>query len=439
MSKLPISLCMICRDEEEFLEQCLMAVMPLVKQMVVVDTGSSDNTVEIAESMGAEVHKFEWIDDFAAARNFSLSFAKEKWVIVLDADEMLDSFSISHVEDLIENPGISSLEVTIHNLNDKGPAQSFNLVRMFRKHKDIKYKNPIHESVSEAIVAINRKKNMITAHSGLQIQHFGYLQEQLSQKGERNLNLIRKILQKEPENLYFQMKEYEELEKLGRREECNYKIKETFEYLASLTPDQFAEFPFAPMIAVNYTQLLLDDGQWEEVINTADRWLKIFLEEPWLLFMRSVALMNRGELEEAKEGFRTCLSLEIKPGDYYVEPGISSWLSRHALAEIAMVEGDPAEAKALLKQVREENPNHFPALALLFDLYVAESNAREAMALVMEVLSRDENNLWALMKGANLLYALKMEDKAAAWCEKALALAPDLEEAENLLIKIKGN
>ena len=84
-----ISLCMIVKNEGHNLHRCLQSVQGFVNQIIVVDTGSEDNTVEIARSYGAEVHFFEWCDDFAAARNHSLSFATGDWILVLDADEKL--------------------------------------------------------------------------------------------------------------------------------------------------------------------------------------------------------------------------------------------------------------------------------------------------------------------------------------------------------------
>ena len=80
---------MIVKDEEQFLGQCLESVKPIANQIVVVDTGSSDQTEAIAKSHGAEVHHFEWCDDFAAARNFALEHARGDWILILDADEIL--------------------------------------------------------------------------------------------------------------------------------------------------------------------------------------------------------------------------------------------------------------------------------------------------------------------------------------------------------------
>ncbi len=84
-----VSLCMIVKDEEANLARCLASVKPIVDEMVVVDTGSTDRTKDIAEFFGARVYDFDWSGDFAEARNFSLSKAKGDWILIMDADEMI--------------------------------------------------------------------------------------------------------------------------------------------------------------------------------------------------------------------------------------------------------------------------------------------------------------------------------------------------------------
>ena len=85
------SLCMIVRDEERYLAGCLESVVDLVDEIVVVDTGSTDSTPDIARRFGARVFNFQWVDDFSAARNESLRHATGEWIFWLDADERLDA------------------------------------------------------------------------------------------------------------------------------------------------------------------------------------------------------------------------------------------------------------------------------------------------------------------------------------------------------------
>ncbi len=90
-----LSLCMIVKNEEENIGRCLASVKPVVDEMIVVDTGSTDRTIDIAKAFGAQVYDFEWTNNFAEARNFSLSKAAGDWILVLDADEVISS--LDHV------------------------------------------------------------------------------------------------------------------------------------------------------------------------------------------------------------------------------------------------------------------------------------------------------------------------------------------------------
>ena len=91
---LPISLCMIMKNEEKHLASCLSSLIPYGFELILVDTGSTDSTIDIASRFVDRIHHFNWIDDFSAARNYSLSLAANNWVLVLDCDEYIKSLDI---------------------------------------------------------------------------------------------------------------------------------------------------------------------------------------------------------------------------------------------------------------------------------------------------------------------------------------------------------
>ena len=96
-----LSLCMIVKNEEERLAKCLDSVSELVDEMIILDTGSTDKTVSIAQSFGAVVPFFKWNNDFSAARNESLKYVNKDWVLVLDADEVLNKETIPNIKQAI--------------------------------------------------------------------------------------------------------------------------------------------------------------------------------------------------------------------------------------------------------------------------------------------------------------------------------------------------
>jgi glycosyltransferase involved in cell wall biosynthesis len=94
---------MIVKNEEKYLKECLDSVKDIVGEIVIVDTGSTDNTQKIASEYGASLFQFEWINDFSAARNFALSKSKGEWILYLDADERITNESRKIIQDMAEN------------------------------------------------------------------------------------------------------------------------------------------------------------------------------------------------------------------------------------------------------------------------------------------------------------------------------------------------
>src|SRR3989338_5293163 len=103
MAKQTISLCMIAKDEEKYLEQCLSSVKGLVDEIIIIDTGSKDKTKEIAKKFNAKIFDFKWVDDFSAARNESLKQAAKDWILVLDADEVIEEKDLGKIKNIVEN------------------------------------------------------------------------------------------------------------------------------------------------------------------------------------------------------------------------------------------------------------------------------------------------------------------------------------------------
>lgn len=148
-----LSLCMIVKNEEAALPQCLDSVQPAVDEIIVLDTGSVDRTPEIAKDFGAQVHFFEWCNDFAIARNESLKYAQGDWILVLDADEVLVADIIPQLKQAIQSP--SHLLINLLR-QEVGAAQSpYSLVsRLFRNHPDIHFVRPYHAMVDESVAQI---------------------------------------------------------------------------------------------------------------------------------------------------------------------------------------------------------------------------------------------------------------------------------------------
>ena len=234
MDGLPtISLCVIAKDEAANLARCLNSAKRHVDQMVVVDTGSADNTKALAQALGAETFDFPWADDFSAARNFSLDQASCRWVLVLDADEALTPGAARRLRQAVaeaEAKGFATVAVELRDLDANGlPCSSYSQNKLWRKSPDVRYHGKIHEVATVRLPALDL---------GLQANHHGYIgipEELKRRKGERNLKLLRQELVAAPDDPKLLKYLAKELAVAGRHAEANDALAPV---LASCPPDQ---------------------------------------------------------------------------------------------------------------------------------------------------------------------------------------------------------
>jgi len=189
---MPISLCIITKNEENYLKNCLNSVKNTVDEIIVVDTGSIDQTKEIAKKFNAKIYDFEWNDSFSEARNFSISKATKDWILVLDADETIsekDTIKIKNLanEKLNKNKGIigySFIQRTYQNnakfkfnfaendiYKESKPFLGWTyrgITRLFRNDKRIKFIYPVHETAIESIKNIDGK----IEQTNIPVHHF---------------------------------------------------------------------------------------------------------------------------------------------------------------------------------------------------------------------------------------------------------------------------
>jgi glycosyltransferase involved in cell wall biosynthesis len=193
-----LSASMIVRDEARHLAACLASVRDVVDEMVVVDTGSKDDTVAIAESFGAQVFQFPWVDDFAAARNFALDRSRGSWILYIDADERLRPADRAYVEEVLSDPRIVGYQLRFYPLTGH---TGFWEHRLFRNDPRIRFEGAIHERITLALQRVARSDGLGIARADLTLDHFGYDGDQ-SRKHLRNLPLLRKQIERDPRRIF---------------------------------------------------------------------------------------------------------------------------------------------------------------------------------------------------------------------------------------------
>ena len=227
MEKPTISLCMIAKNEEEYLEQCLNSVKDIVDEIIIIDTGSTDKTKEIAKrfcdmrvssrtrsQLTVKIFDFKWIDDFSAARNESIRHATKEWILVLDADEAVDEESKKKIKEMIkdkENDAFLFLQKNYTNESSiagfvseehKNKGKTYSgwygsfIARLFRNKKGYEFEGIVHELVEPSI---ERKQGRIIA-TDIQLHHYGNAEPAIAKKKRQfYLELCRKKVNNKPD------------------------------------------------------------------------------------------------------------------------------------------------------------------------------------------------------------------------------------------------
>lgn len=178
-----VSQCMIVKNEEKNIEKALTWGKDLMWEQIVVDTGSTDRTVEIARALGAKIYCFPWSDDFAAAKNFAIGQAAGDWIAFLDADEYMTPEGVASISNLFSGSQIQrfdGISTGWQQLNEEGTIfSSATQVRFFKNLPDIRYRRRIHEQL---ISVSGRELKIADAVLDISIFHTGYQKQALADK-----------------------------------------------------------------------------------------------------------------------------------------------------------------------------------------------------------------------------------------------------------------
>jgi len=201
--EMKISACVITKNEQENLPACLGSIASVVSEMIVVDTGSSDNTVNVAKELGAKVSYYQWDNNFSNAKNAAIAKATGDWIIFLDADEYLTEQTaekLSMVLKLAEKEKADFIDALLANYDTgtKSMINSFNQTRIFRNSPFIRYEGAIHEK----LVSKKQHSKKLDATKFLTIMHTGYSRSEMERKNkaDRNIEILLKELENKPQD-----------------------------------------------------------------------------------------------------------------------------------------------------------------------------------------------------------------------------------------------
>ncbi|MGD0816548.1 MAG: glycosyltransferase [Verrucomicrobiota bacterium] len=362
-----LSLAMIVKNESRCLARCLQSVRAIVDEIVVADTGSTDDTIKIAREFGAKISSFEWVGDFAAARNFALRQAAGDWILVLDADEWADETLAGEIPAFVHGkPAVGMLKiVSDFRRHDQLLRSQCFISRLFPRGAH--FAGHIHEQLISTLPRARLRGDL---------RHDGYLE---TRKSDRNLKLLEAELEREPGNVYYLFQLAVEHNAMGQPEKAFGCLQTAFE---RVKPGD----PAAPNITVDFLYTIIELKKFEEgieVIAEAEKDLGGFADfflARGLFFMnliRSNPAKYVSELPKIEQSFRRCLALGEAAGEGEAcvagrsVRGSGTFLANYNLGVYYRAFGNAAGARACFEAAAAQG--YEPAAALLEPLPKAPS------------------------------------------------------------------
>jgi tetratricopeptide (TPR) repeat protein len=347
-----ISLTMIVRDEEANLPTCLESARGLFDETVVVDTGSSDRTAEIARSFGARVFDFVWVGDFAAARNAALARATGDYAFWLDADDVIEPDQRRRLESLLGGlPPEGGPAYVVRCACDPDPsgvggATVVDHIRLFPVREGVRWTYRVHEQILPAL----RRAGVPVSWSEAVVRHTGYNDPELrGRKLERDRRILVEELADRPEDPFI-------LFNLGcialETADPSSALMYLKRSLAGSSPTDSITRKLHALIARAHQVL----RQPEAALAACSAGLSHDPDDAELLFRRAVILFERGDSDQAEASWRRVLTLRRPERFSSVDMGIYGHLTRRNLAAIAERRGDRAGAERLWSDVLAECP-----------------------------------------------------------------------------------
>ncbi|UYZ21609.1 TPR domain-containing glycosyltransferase [Mesobacillus jeotgali] len=330
-----ISLCMIVKNEEKVLNRCLSSVANLIDEMIIIDTGSTDNTKKIALQYTNNVYSFKWSNDFSAARNYASEKASGEWILVLDADEYIDEENFKDfIRELHNDNGLFDT-YTAKILNFTGfygesLVQNYHS-RIYKNNRDIVYYRHIHEQLKSA-----KDEQLKTRNSNLLIFHSGYLKDTVKKKNknERNRHLLEKELNTGSQqafdyfnfgNEYFSIGEYEKALKSYLQA---YKLKGNFR---------------TPWVSYNIIQIincLMRLQRYNDALKVIKDAEEIYAGSPEFPYLKGEIFLIKGQLDDAKQMYFQILNNQEKYIDIILMPDVKELKPHNRLGKIYLYEDD---------------------------------------------------------------------------------------------------
>jgi CDP-glycerol glycerophosphotransferase (TagB/SpsB family)/glycosyltransferase involved in cell wall biosynthesis len=378
-----ISLCMIVKNEEKVIERCLSSVVKFIDEIVIVDTGSIDNTKEIASKYTSKIYDFKWIDDFSAARNFAASKASGEWILVLDADEYVDEDNFKEFirtikEDNGDHDAYYAKIINFSGTYGESLVQNYH-DRIYKNNGNIYYHRRIHE---QFISKDNSTLNI--GISNLLIFHSGYLNQTVKEKHKstRNKELLDKEMSNNKNNGFDYFNLGNEYFSIGEYS------KALDAYLNAFKLKKDYQLSWVPITVMQIINLLIMLKKYNNALNVLNEAENIYFSSPEFKYYKGELFLKRGQIEDAKNVFFDLINNADEYNQVIFRPDLKDQKPHLRLAEIFFNKKDYNNAIYHYTSVLNINKND-----------------KESIKKVIFILSKFHNNseIIAFLKSNDLI------------------------------------
>jgi glycosyltransferase involved in cell wall biosynthesis len=375
-----LSLCAIAKNESISLPNCLKSVQNVVDEIIVLDTGSTDKTPEIAQEFGAKVYHFQWCNDFSAARNEALKYVQGDWVLVLDADEVLKSEIVPQLKQVIQQPNLLVVNLIREEIGAKQAPYSL-VSRLFRKQKEVYFSRPYHAMIDDSVSLLLQKEPQwqIANLSDVAILHYGYAPGAIASRNKFQTakTTMEGYLKQHPNDPYVCNKLGALYLEIGEK---NKGIELLQRGLTSNFIDAGLLYELHYHLGIAYESL--------QQLNLAESHYQTATKLPILPELKLGAWINLGnvlkatnQLKEAQKAYATAIE---------IDPGFA--VGYYNLGMLFKQMGKLEDAIALYQHAIKLNPNYADAYQNLGVIFLKVGNVLESLLAFQRAIELHETN-----------------------------------------------